>query len=109
MAKKYKVNKNEAEMEQFHKDMREADEQVDAFLDELEKSNDDLSLTIYKYGIAFARMAVANEVDVDKFIYTCLTMYERMGGKVEEGDTVTDGYEVPSDQLDEEGNPKWLH
>lgn len=82
MTKKYKVDKTEEEMTKFFESLHEMDKTVDAHLDMLVANGVDLPLEMYKYGVSFARLAVLNDVKVDHFINTVLTMYERMGGVV---------------------------
>ena len=94
MIKKYNVQKNEEELKKFFVDMKEADNNVDLYLDTIEESGVDLALEIYKFGIAFTRLAVMNSVGVDDFIQTVLAMYERMGGVIEDEDNVTTSHNV---------------
>jgi len=84
MVRKYAVDKNEDEMEQFLSDMKEAENHVDKYIDAIEASGKDVALEIYKCGLAFARLAVRNNVVVGNFINTSLAIYHNMGGKIED-------------------------
>ena len=103
MVKKVEISMKEAEA--MMAELKEIEEKVDTLIEDVEKTNVDMAVEMYKYGVMFARFAVLNDVPFEHFIKTSVLMYDRMGGKLEiEEDKVTDSHSVPDKE-----KSKWLH
>ena len=95
------ANMSEEEQKEFdegmrahYKKMKEIANTINEFIDKQDTENsEEFSLNLYKYALAFARVAVTNDVDMETYMSTCMDMYLRMGGNIDE-DIVTPSHSV---------------
>jgi uncharacterized lipoprotein YehR (DUF1307 family) len=95
------ANMSKEEQEEFDKGMREHYEKMDMIAKGIndfikhydDKNSEQFTLDLYQHTLAFARVAVINDIDVGSYMSACMDMYIRMGGNVGE-DSVTPSHSV---------------